>query len=397
MKKKLGVLIGIILVLSLFILPNVNAEVKKGDTLRKLRGQLQELKDKKTAQNNAKNKTKAEIAQTKQNIKNTEYEIGTARDNIEALNKEIADSNAKIADLKEDTEDLLRLYQELQSENVYASYVTGASSMTELIMRLDAINQVTDYNEKKLNELELLIETNDKLSVELKKHQEKLSANILTYEKLLDDQTEALAELDEGVLTIDQEISAMRELIKYYESKGCKEDQDLIECVNIANNTGWLKPVSKGVITSVVGYRKSPTAGASSNHKGIDIGIRYGTPVYPTANGQVAAIIRNASCGGNMLYIWTYVNGKKYTYVYMHLSEILVKVGDEVRVDKVVAKSGGRAGGSDRCTTGPHLHYGLSEGHHFGAAGDKPLSKFNAYIISPPGFPGKGGSFSNRY
>ena len=33
--------------------------------------------------------------------------------------------------------------------------------MTELIMRMDAVNQLTEYNEEQINELELLIRNNN--------------------------------------------------------------------------------------------------------------------------------------------------------------------------------------------------------------------------------------------
>ena len=95
-----------------------------------------------------------------------------------------------------------------------------------------------------------------------------------------------------------------------------------------------------------------------------------------------------------MLYIWATVNGKQYTYVYMHLLSINVKVGDKVTINTPVAKSGGgastayRYGGYDRCTTGAHLHYGLASGGFFGSNKSLPLSKFNAHTINPPGYPG---------
>ena len=161
----------------------------------------------------------------------------------------------------------------------------------------------------------------------------------------------------------------------------------------------WLKPVTKGRITSLYGKRNSPTAAASSYHKGIDIGVAEGTKVYPTANGVVAAIIYPNSpsnrCGGKKLYIWTVVQGKKYTYVYMHLMEIKVEVGQEVNTGQVVALSGGGPKAnltnkySDNCTTGAHLHYGVAEGGWWGYDNKTyKLSYFNSHTINPPGFPG---------
>ncbi len=400
MKKKITLFITFITLFSfVFSLSFVKAAIKEGDTLKKLRGQLSSLQAKKASQDAAKKKTKSEIEASKRNMENAKNEVFKARAEVEDIKVEIANTDKEIEQVKDESKDLIRLYQELQSENVYASYITGASSMTELIMRYDAISQIAEYNEKELNKLELLTDSNEKLQKELVKYQEDLAKKITNYENSIDELGDTLAELEEGAVTIQEEINSMKELIKYYEDFGCKEDEDLIACVNaITNNKEWLKPVYSAKITSVVGYRNRPTASASSNHKGIDMAVPEGTPVYPTANGQVGAIVRKSSCGGNMLYIWTIVQGKKYTYVFMHLKDIQVKVGQEVKVTDVVAHSGGGKStmSYDRCTTGAHLHYGLAEGHFFGAVGDLALSKFNAYIINPPGYPNKGGRFSGR-
>ena len=155
----------------------------------------------------------------------------------------------------------------------------------------------------------------------------------------------------------------------------------------------------KGRITSLYGYRSAPTASVGTYHRGIDIGVAEGTSVYATANGIVGAIIYPNSpsnrCGGKKLYIWTVVQGKKYTYVYMHLMQINVNVGDKVYTNQVVALSGGGPKAnqtnkySDNCTNGAHLHYGVADGGWWGYD-DRTykLSYFNSHTMNPPGYPG---------
>ena len=48
-------------------------------------------------------------------------------------------------------------------------------------------------------------------------------------------------------------------------------------------------------ITSPFGPRTAPIAGASTDHKGIDIGVSTGTPVLASASGTVSRVIRNNS------------------------------------------------------------------------------------------------------
>ena len=371
----------------------VNA-ISEKETLGSLKQSLKELQEKDAANKNKKQKTKSEINAGIAKIKQAETDIMKTQEEMTTIESKVEHTNEEIEKLKQETESLMVLYQKLENENVYVSYLTGATSMTELIMRMDAINQLTDYNNEKLNSLEMYIKSNEKLKKELANYQVKLDQKIVDNEKQIDELRDELAELEEGAVTIQDEIKNMKKLIQYYEDMGCKDDQLLSVCVNITDNAGWLKPISKGRITSLYGYRKSPTAGASSNHKGVDIGVSEGTVVYPTANGVVGAIVEKSSCGGNMLYIWVTVNGKKYTTVFMHLWKIYVNVGDKVTVNTPVAESGGgthtasKYGGYDRCTTGSHLHYGLASGGWYGSSKATPLGSFNSHTMNPPGYPG---------
>lgn len=83
-------------------------------------------------------------------------------------------------------------------------------------------------------------------------------------------------------------------------------------------------------------------------HKGLDIGVAYGTDVKCTAAGKV--IFAGEKGGYGNCVIVSHGNG--LDTLYGHLSEILVKANDKVQVGQVIAKSGntGRS-------TGPHLHY----------------------------------------
>ena len=141
-------------------------------------------------------------------------------------------------------------------------------------------------------------------------------------------------------------------MIDYYEDLGCKLDEDLDECVKVRGDTMFRKPTTKGVITSVYGYRTHPVTGKKNTfHTGTDIGgNKEGTSIYSIANGTVAKVIKKSSCGGNS--------------VYLHLLTINVKVGTKVNNTTVIGTVGGGAGTRawDKCSTGPHLHFGLGSG-----------------------------------
>ncbi len=88
----------------------------------------------------------------------------------------------------------------------------------------------------------------------------------------------------------------------------------------------------------------------SADHKAIDISLKEGTSLYATMEGKVTFT-------GDREYLGTTLeirNDEGFGVIYSHLSEILVKKGEEVKKSQLIALSG-NSGRSDA----PHLHYGV--------------------------------------
>ena len=83
-------------------------------------------------------------------------------------------------------------------------------------------------------------------------------------------------------------------------------------------------------------------------HKGLDFAVPYGSDVRCAATGTV--IFAGQKGGYGNCVIVSHGNG--LATLYGHLSQLLVKENDVVKVNDVIAKSGN----SGR-STGPHLHY----------------------------------------
>ncbi len=107
-----------------------------------------------------------------------------------------------------------------------------------------------------------------------------------------------------------------------------------------------------GRISSPFGTRVAPTAGASTDHKGIDYAVPVGTPVQAAASGSVVYAQWQTTGGGNVVKI---DHGGGYVTAYAHLSAIAVKVGQTVAVGQVIGQSGNTG-----VTSGPNLHFGLA-------------------------------------
>ncbi len=73
----------------------------------------------------------------------------------------------KIQELEDKTNQLMEAYQVMMSNNSYIEFVTSSSSMTDLIMRIDAGKELSNYNKDKLTEFEELINTNKQTQVDL--------------------------------------------------------------------------------------------------------------------------------------------------------------------------------------------------------------------------------------
>lgn len=390
----------ILLVLAPYILEPINVSAKEAETLADLRVQLKELEASKTKTANSKKQTENQIQANKNAVYQANKEIEQAQKDIETSKELVEQSNKDIKETKTETEELLKYNQIMEGNSAYMEYITGASTMTELIMRMSAVEQITEYQQEKLEELEQLIDYNEQLQIDLAQKEVDLENKITSYEAKINSLGVDLTKLTEFADDINDQIKNQKALIESYVAMGCKENQSLKECVSISNNSGWKKPLNRGMVTSNWGYRISPLTGVRKFHHGIDLGGNSeGTKVYAAASGTVAAITKKSSCGGNIVYIHSYVNGKPYTHYYAHLLSYNVSVGDKVTAATVIGLvGGGRKTTWDSCSTGAHLHFGISNGFYLGG-GSGSYSSYNTFVaksVQPPGYPSKGSWFYAR-
>lgn len=108
--------------------------------------------------------------------------------------------------------------------------------------------------------------------------------------------------------------------------------------------------------TSPFGNRNDPIVkGRTQFHKGIDVQCKYEKLMATENNGKVVAVNHNTNTGGGKSVTIEYnrADGSKCQVVYMHMSEIAVKVGDKVDAGQKI----GVSGNTGTRTTGPHLHF----------------------------------------
>jgi murein DD-endopeptidase MepM/ murein hydrolase activator NlpD len=119
-----------------------------------------------------------------------------------------------------------------------------------------------------------------------------------------------------------------------------------------ASVDGFILPCD-GPITSHFGPRSSPTAGATSDHKGTDVGCAHGAPARAAASGRVTEVTHGHPGYGNFV---TVDHGAGIGSSYSHLDSTAVQVGQMVRQGEQVG-----AVGNTGVSTGPHLHFEMTD------------------------------------
>ena len=126
-----------------------------------------------------------------------------------------------------------------------------------------------------------------------------------------------------------------------------------------SGSLGWPVPGISTII-SKFGKRKAPTAGASTDHKGIDIPGPTGTTIVAADSGKVVLAKTGNNWGRGTYMVIDHGNG--LGTLYQHLSKITASLGSSVSKGDKIAEMGNTG-----ISTGSHLHFEV----HTGFSGTK--------------------------
>lgn len=350
---------------------------------------------------------------------------------IDNVNKQIATYSLLIADKQEEldkAQERLRKLNELYKERIrameeegelsYWSVLFKANSFSDLLDRLNMINEIAAADRRRLKEMEAAAkEVSDAQAVLTteKAELEKTKAELLETQKVLDAKN---AEADQLLANLVQISENLEDLHNQFE----KEEEDFLDKIaqkdqeyqdkldeeasisasiqasidasieeskwlqasiqesieesirqeqgikptaptggtgnygDINNPSGvlWMVPCKYSRVSSPFGYRWHPTTGEWSMHKGVDLAAPKGTPIYASRSGYVNVATYHSTAGN---YV-TINHRDGYTSVYMHMTHYVVSVGQEVKAGQLI----GYVGSTGR-STGPHLHFGI---HYYG-------------------------------
>lgn len=311
------------------------------------------------------NKDKAQAQ--KQSLKNQQTiildQIAQAMEQIDQKNVEIMNQEQVIAEKQADIDqrwgDFKERMQAMQvmHDSGAVAMITSAQSLYDLLTFSTTLQQISQKDTEVLEEMNA-----QKAELEAEKQElEQAKADLESAKAALDEKSGQLSAniqaQDATISKLDADAKAQEQVVaekqKLADAAEAAYEQWVRE--NASSGSGecaegfiWPLP-SAGRVTTEFGASQNVNGIISTGHKGIDIAIAGGTPIYAAHNGTVAATTGHSSYG-NVVMI---DNGDGITTLYAHMqSAAIVGVGQTVTQGQVIGYVG-----STGNSTGNHLHF----------------------------------------
>jgi murein DD-endopeptidase MepM/ murein hydrolase activator NlpD len=355
---------------------------KLADKKEALQGKLDDLADDRSAAEQKKKLLDEQIDTLSAQISNSEQQIAQYGSLISQTQAELEDAQQKEQAQYELFCQRVRAMEERGSIS-YWSVLFKASSFTDLLSRLDFINEIMDSDQAVITQLQTLQEQikTKKASLESSKSaEEKVRSGLAGKKSELDTQRAAanklVAQIDANqneyestlkaldaeeeaiqarIVRLSKQLAAQIEAERKRAEEAARQNGTSTNTSgSTVSSSGYIWPVSSHRITSGFGYRSaSATNGVGSTyHKGIDIGgVGYTTTVRAAKSGQVI-VSQYSSSYGNYVVI---AHGSGNTTLYGHMSSRSVSAGQYVNQGDAIGVTG-----STGHSTGPHLHFEIT-------------------------------------
>lgn len=308
-----------------------------------------------------------------QQISNTSAQIANVEAQISEYEELITQTEAELADAEEREEAQYELFcsrvrsMEEQGTVSYWSMLFKADSFTDLLSRLDFVNEIMDYDQRVIQDLQdLQQEITEKRSrwktaaVSLRRPRPSWSVRSppwISKEPMRWLWSTRSTPTKPSIRARWTPLMRKRRPSRP-ESWSCPVSwrpsrQRRGQTTSNAALGGYIWPVSSRRITSPFGNRNTGIAGASTNHKGVDIGgVYYSSEVHAAKSGTVI-VSQYSSSYGNYVVV---SHGSGNTTLYAHMSSRSVSVGQWVDQGDVLGITG-----STGISSGPHLHFEITE------------------------------------
>lgn len=315
--------------------------------------QIESSKDKAQAQKQSlKNQQSIILDQISQSIEQINQK------ELEISNQEqvIAEKQAEIDERWGDFKDRMQAMQVMHDSGAVAM-ITSAQSLYDLLTFSTTLQQVSEKDTEVLEEM-----NQQKAELEAEKQElEQAMAELESAKAALQDKSDQLSAniqaQDATISKLDADAKAQEQVVAEKQKLADEAEAAYEQWVqqNASSGSGvcaegfiWPLP-GAGRVTTEFGADQWVNGVFSSGHKGIDIAIAGGTPIYAAHNGTVAATTGHWSYG-NVVMI---DNGDGISTLYAHMqSAAIVSVGQTVTQGQVIGYVGSTGNSS-----GNHLHF----------------------------------------
>ena len=311
------------------------------------------------------NKDKAQAQ--KQSLKNQQTiildQIAQAMEQIDQKNVEIMNQEQVIAEKQADIDqrwgDFKERMQAMQvmHDSGAVAMITSAQSLYDLLTFSTTLQQISQKDTEVLEEMNA-----QKAELEAEKQElEQAKADLESAKAALDEKSGQLSAniqaQDATISKLDADAKAQEQVVaekqKLADAAEAAYEQWVRENASSGSGTcaeGFIWPLpGAGRVTTEFGASQNVNGIISTGHKGIDIAIAGGTPIYAAHNGTVAATTGHSSYG-NVVMI---DNGDGISTLYAHMQgPAIVGVGSTVTQGQVIGYVGSTGNSS-----GNHLHF----------------------------------------
>lgn len=281
------------------------------------------------------------------------------RSEISLLRQQSDETQARITELTQKEQEQYELFcrqvreEEERGTVSYWSVLFKASSFTDLLARMDFVNEVMDYDRQVISDLQTTRQqlTEDKAALEqqkseLESSQTKLQQQVDAASTLIREyeETEAghQAMLDEAA----EDEARIQALIRQQQSGGSSGGGG--SSGSNSGVDGYIWPTNNTrVVTSPYGERWCPFHGYES-HNGADIDAARGSAVLAAKSGRVIQAGWNGGYGISVMI----AHDDGITTLYGHMDGCSVSVGQTVSQGETIGICGNTGNSS-----GAHIHY----------------------------------------
>lgn len=329
---------------------------------------IDEYKDKQDEAEKKLENVQENKSETMKEIKELSDSIADNEDKLSKVNAQLVKLNSEIKVIKAELEETQKKFieqEEALKKKIALDYEMGEVSYLDVLLNsngiLDFLSNyylISEIMQKDNDLLKDIEEKKNKIEEDKKKLEEKQKkvksqkaeqekTNVILANQKVQKQNKITSLTDEEK-SLQKKIDEYDQLIREEERKASQIASGS-SGVFVGGNKVW--PCTGSTrITSGYGGRNTGIPGASTNHKGIDIGCPIGTPIVSVLDGKVIFTGYNAYRG---YYIMVDHGGGVVTlYQHCKANSYKVSVGDRVKAGQTIILSGSSGIGS-----GPHLHF----------------------------------------